>query len=129
MKFQQILNDYLLNEWIDLHSDSDLNTLLEHVSGGIKVKKVLNVKSYDYNVNTEIWSLQGTPDTEIKAAYTKNGKYLGDPKTGKFLTEKYGIQEFDLSAPDHTICTIGFNPNTNIWYGWSHRAIFGFKIG
>ncbi len=26
------------------------------------------------------------------------------------------------------IC-IGFNPNEQKWYGWSHRAIFGFGVG
>ena len=24
---------------------------------------------------------------------------------------------------------IGFNPITNMWYGWSHRAIYGFGVG
>lgn len=25
--------------------------------------------------------------------------------------------------------SIGYNENTDTWYGWSHRAIYGFKVG
>lgn len=28
-----------------------------------------------------------------------------------------------------TVCCIGFNPKEQKWYGWSHRAMFGFGIG
>jgi hypothetical protein len=28
-----------------------------------------------------------------------------------------------------SVCCIGFSSKDGKWYGWSHRAIFGFKIG
>ena len=27
------------------------------------------------------------------------------------------------------MCSIGFNKSKKKWYGWSHRALFGFGIG
>ena len=37
------------------------------------------------------------------------------------LGKKYGITKFSGST--------GLNEKTGTWYGWSHRAIFGFKVG
>lgn len=37
------------------------------------------------------------------------------------LGKKYGITKF--------VGSTGLNEKKGIWYGWSHRAIFGFKIG
>lgn len=38
------------------------------------------------------------------------------------LCKKFGITEQIRNS-------VGFNPKTKTWYGWSHRAIAGFKIG
>lgn len=39
----------------------------------------------------------------------------------------------DFHKSKHTmikkVCSIGFNEKEQKWYGWSHRAIFGFGIG
>ena len=45
------------------------------------------------------------------------------------LRKKYGIEQFEYPTPTSQIKHIGFNPKTQTWYGWSHRAIFGFKVG
>ena len=37
------------------------------------------------------------------------------------LKSEYGITKFNGST--------GFSEKDQKWYGWSHRAIFGFKIG
>lgn len=39
-----------------------------------------------------------------------------------------GIQP-EKSCPDDNVCSIGFSTKDGKYYGWSHRAIFGFKIG
>jgi hypothetical protein len=41
------------------------------------------------------------------------------------ITEQ--LQGMPESNGDGTTC-IGFNPTENKWYGWSHRAIYGFGI-
>ncbi len=45
------------------------------------------------------------------------------------LAKKYGIERFEFPSPESSIRHIGFAPKTQKWYGWSHRAIFGFKVG
>lgn len=48
----------------------------------------------------------------------------------KFLFRR-GITEQLQNAnniKDHTV-NIGFNPEEQKWYGWSHRALYGFGIG
>lgn len=96
----------------------------------IEVKKLLKVEEHDYyDIKTEEWTVCGNEKTEMVSAYTKTGKYIGDPKTAKMLTEKFGIKEIEPAEPDHNVCTIGFDPDKKTWYGWSHRAICGFTEG
>ena len=72
------------------------------------------------------------PDDDGKIYYSKvDESYLtrvGLENDIKFL-QKYGITEQIQSPPDYKIASIGFNPTEQKWYGWSHRAIFGFGIG
>jgi len=46
------------------------------------------------------------------------------------LIKKYKLDPLTLDNYDGsgTAC-IGFSPKTQKWYGWSHRAIYGFAIG
>ena len=64
----------------------------------------------------------------IKTAYTPDGHYIGDPRRAHFLIVKRGIKP-ELADPTHKVCSIGFCEREQKWYGWSHRAIFGFGIG
>lgn len=91
-----------------------------------------DVPEYGYVIKKEIWKIhndKSDPGTEIESAYTLDGKYLGDLKMAKFLTEKKGITKFELRTKNSNVCSIGFNEKENKWYGWSHRAICGFGIG
>ncbi len=63
----------------------------------------------------------------LEVAYTPSGAYIGDLKTAHFLTVDKGILPEVL--PGHNVCSIGFNKQESKWYGWSHRAIFGFSVG
>lgn len=41
-----------------------------------------------------------------------------------------GITEHIQSGHESKkVANIGFNPEKKLWYGWSHRAIFGFGAG
>lgn len=87
-----------------------------------------------YKVGYEVWKedWQTFPEeepTEIKAAYTPDGHYLGNPRDAHRLTKKFGIRKFEKVKSYHGVCSIGFNPEQQKWYGWSHRAIYGFGIG
>lgn len=41
---------------------------------------------------------------------------------------KHGIVPEKIS-PSSKINQIGFSEKEQAWYGWSHRAIYGFKVG
>lgn len=47
-------------------------------------------------------------------------KHLKESTHEDFL-EKHGIKSKGTA--------IGFSEKEQAWYGWSHRAIFGFKVG
>lgn len=64
----------------------------------------------------------------LRSAFTPDGLYLGTPKVARLLIKR-GIQQFELAQPAHNVCSVGFNPEQQQWFGWSHRAIFGFGIG
>ena len=98
---------------------------------GIKVVGVKSVRRYKcgYEVRDEVW--EHHPDEEltpIRAAYTPSGDYIGDTKTARRLVAERGIQPIKRSH-GHCVCSIGYSVKDGKWYGWSHRAIFGFKIG
>lgn len=67
------------------------------------------------------------------SGYSPSGLYLGDAKTAHRLVKKFGIRlfEYNKNVPEGVgpVANIGFNPEKKIWYGWSHRAICGFRMG
>ena len=87
--------------------------------------------SIGYEVRREIWRHTDHPadDVEVKAAYDHQGQYLGDWKMARFLIRKKGIRTFEKRGNQSCVCSIGFNPEEQKWYGWSHRAIYGYGIG
>jgi len=67
--------------------------------------------------------------TLMVSVYTEQGDYIGsfDNMTMGLLS-KYGILP-EKSDPKNNVCSIGKSFQDGKWYGWSHRAIFGFEIG
>jgi hypothetical protein len=95
--------------------------------------KVLKTWKYKagYDVRYEEFSKDeyGTDEPFVmRSAYTPEGDYIGDPKMARFLVVKRGIKP-EKSSPDRKVCSIGFSVEKNKWFGWSHRAIYGFQIG
>lgn len=75
----------------------------------------------------EIWSMEGNDPVELDAVYNVHGVYVGDKETADFLAEKCIMPE--PSKPTSSVCSIGFSHKDQKWYGWSHRAICGFRPG
>lgn len=48
----------------------------------------------------------------------------------RWMLKKGITEQLQSSRPEdpRTAC-IGFNPELQKWYGWSHRAVYGFGIG
>lgn len=68
----------------------------------------------------------GAEPYEIRSAYNLRGDYIGSPKDAYFLTVKKGIKP-ELAKPDNNVCSVGYCEQEDKWYGWSHRAMSGFK--
>ncbi len=74
------------------------------------------------------------PDNTNKVLYSKiDGAFLSNVKNTddlEFLLKK-GITEQiqNWNNVEGNAANIGFNPTEQKWYGWSHRAIYGFGIG
>lgn len=100
-----------------------------------------------------------TEQVEMHSAYSyPELQYIGDTREAYHLWNKFGITGFypireytpatlDKSIADRAknllkygdelipqlqqakVCCIGWSPREQKWYGWSHRAIYGFTIG
>jgi hypothetical protein len=83
-----------------------------------------------YVLRTEIVEtlIEDNPTMEWVFAYTPSGDRIGDSKAAYELCVNLGITP-EKASPEHTVCSIGFSSKDGKWYGWSHRAIYGFKIG
>jgi hypothetical protein len=96
------------------------------------IKEVLNVRRYKagYEVREELrdGSDYGGEDFIKKVAYTPDGHYIGNSVWAYRLCKKRGIAP-ELRTPNSNVCSIGFCEQEQKWYGWSHRAIWGFGIG
>lgn len=92
--------------------------------------EVLSVRKYKvgYEVRTENVTMEGNPDTILKSAYTPSGDYIGSSVWGHRLVKLRGITP-EKRTPTSNVCSIGFCEKEQKWYGWSHRAIYGFAIG
>ncbi len=98
------------------------------------------VKVRRYKVGYEIRTEQltegdcGVPGgMMMKNAYTiPEGYYIGSSKWAHSLIVKRGIKpqpRLRTEGSSGKVCSIGFCEREQKWYGWSHRAIFGFGIG
>ncbi len=98
-------------------------------------RKVISVRKYKigYEVRSEEVALDDETPVIMKSAYNLDGHYIGNSVDAHRLVVQRGIMpELRPSADGEcygSVCSIGFNEAEQKWYGWSHRAIFGFGIG
>ena len=92
--------------------------------------KVLSVRKYKagYEVREEVVKMPGVPSIKMKSAFNLDGDYIGNSKTAHRLVVLKGIKP-EKVTPDASVCSIGYSEKNKLWYGWSHRAIYGFKTG
>ncbi len=63
------------------------------------------------------------------SVYSKiDGGYIGRPE-GAYKYYQMGLRIIQKAHPEDKVCSIAYNPKTSKWVGWSHRAMYGFKIG
>jgi len=99
------------------------------MSKELKTTKKVSKKLQEFITSIANIGNSTIPDDDGKIYYSKvDGSYLtrvGSENDLSYLLKK-GITEQIQGG--NTAC-IGFNPIEQKWYGWSHRAIFGFGIG
>ena len=64
----------------------------------------------------------------MKRAFNLDDVYIGNVKLAKYFWKKR-IRPIAIPGEKHNICSIGFCEKEQKWYGWSHRAMYGFGIG
>jgi hypothetical protein len=93
-------------------------------------RKVLSIRRFKagYEIRNERVSMPECPTVDMRSAYTPDGDYIGDARFAHRIVAVRGIKP-EKSDPEHSVCSIGFCEREQKWYGWSHRAIWGFGIG
>ncbi len=81
-----------------------------------------------YDIHYGSMSIDGEEWTPLRWATTPNGVYIGDPVHAHRLCQQRGIRP-EVRTGQEEICSIGFCEREQKWYGWSHRAMYGFGIG
>lgn len=64
----------------------------------------------------------------LPASSPTDTAYVGDLATAWDLAKR-GIECPEKREPGHCAASIGFSPQKQQWYGWSHRGIAGFGVG
>jgi len=103
---------------------------------------VVKVRRYKagYEIRTERLTEDesGVPcGMDMRSTYTiPDGHYIGESRWAYRLIVALGIKPEpqmpgcqEANGGRGRTCTIGFSKRDQKWYGWSHRAIFGFGIG
>ncbi len=102
---------------------------------GRKIVRERFFKKRGYMLVTELLSGEeagGGKPFEMVSAFVLNedgskGAYIGDSKWAYRLAARGIVPE--MRTPESGVCSIGFCEKEQQWYGWNHRAIYGFGIG
>lgn len=84
------------------------------------------IKTQQYS--GDMYGLSGSETFEMKSAYTHDGNYIGNVEDAEYICNTKGIHP-QLVTEGNNTCSIGKSDKDGKWYGWSHRAMFGFKKG
>ena len=97
--------------------------------------EILSVEKFAYyELRTERVTWPDGTFYESQTAYNHEGAYIGGRDFAEILMEldikperapRPETRKYDSNTP----CSIGFSEKEQKWYGWSHRAIYGFGIG
>ena len=107
-------------------------------------KELLSIRKYKtgYEVRAYRYSGEdaaGGPDIVMKSAFTTDGGYyVGNSKWAYRIFQIRGLSDVQPSREiehaeanggfGHT-CSVGYSRLEEKWFGWSHRAIYGFGVG
>ena len=74
----------------------------------------------------ENYTPEGCTEGHMAAISDIDGSYIGNEEFAEKL-KSMGIAA--QARPGRKVASIGFSETDQKWFGWSHRAIFGFSVG
>ncbi|MGI9493089.1 MAG: hypothetical protein ACR2QF_11885 [Geminicoccaceae bacterium] len=107
-----------------------IRMLNRHYDGKLKQWRDLDDQVGEWDLGDDNWLCPPHPSTDmlmIEYRSRIDGGYIGGPETALTLLRR-GIQPQKANHKGKT-CSIGFCEREQKWYGWSHRAMYGFKVG
>lgn len=114
---------YKLSYIVEIMEHFDIRVQIFNDSGNM-----VPVREYTCTLATQIHPKVSDGEFAIVSAMTKDGNYVGDLKWAYKLI-KMGIIEPECIYDNSNVVSIGYSKKDHKWYGWSHRAIYGFTIG
>ncbi|MBK9580235.1 MAG: hypothetical protein IPO40_24485 [Fibrobacteres bacterium] len=81
----------------------------------------------EYKIIIEQVSNGNDPKVVMHSVYSQDGGYVGSLEDINTYFGKGILPE--LANPENKVCSIGKSYIDGKWYGWSHRAMYGFQIG
>lgn len=73
--------------------------------------------------------LGDAPDSYLSRIDNSYITFVGLENDLKFLLKRGITEQLQSGFDSKSVTNIGFNPTEEKWYGWSHRAIYGFGVG
>lgn len=128
--FQQVERIYFLERVKGQSNLYSVDSYKLYENDGLKVtsKELIEDKSeFGYKIYNVTYEGYGE-DMKMEIAFNLNDDYIGEVSTAKNLCEERGIRP-EVIDEDCNVCSIGKSVDDGKWYGWSHRAIYGFEIG
>lgn len=96
----------------------------------------MNTEKYNKEIFSWLYLNAEKVKSELSDSYKWVTKARGDYITLEGMEEKLSyLPQFGITEHISSIwgagkpINIGFNPKEQKWYGWSHRALYGFGIG
>jgi hypothetical protein len=83
---------------------------------------------YYYEYRREVYVNAEGEAFDMKIGYTPEGYYIGESRWAYRLVKRKGLTDLQPRR-EHAVCSLGFSEAEQKWYGWSHRAIYGFGVG
>jgi hypothetical protein len=99
----------------------------------MKTEKKISKKLQEFINSVAVIGNSDIPNDDGKVYYSKVDRSfltrVGMEERLNFLLKRGITEQIQDGYGIPTTACIGFNPIEQKWYGWSHRAIFGFGIG
>ena len=111
------------------NENSDLDIILEYNNDNIREDDMFNL------LNSEDFYIEN-----IKVDFNPINPLISGYTVITWLKDNYGYNKLEEKKSEHEKFLkkhgikpegygIGFSEEENAWYGWTHRGIYGFKIG